>query len=772
MLPAPPVTPPEPNRLLPPSPPSGPPAGRAHVRVAPPGEPAARQGLLARIVAWFRRLNRGRLAARRARRLKAAAARSAAAVRTLPDALAAVTSSDVFAHGTWAQTPAAAEVAWGAYEWLSGEIARRRRARIDACVPRPPPLLRAPEHLAAFASTIELPAPSPAPRASIVVPAYNHLRETLECIASIAAFTAGEDYEVVVVDDASRDETAAVLPLVRNLRHVRNETNRGFVASCNRGAGESRGEVLVFLNNDAQVTRGWLAPLLRTFSDVDRVGAVGPKLLFPDGRLQEAGTMVNPDLSVTMVGLFDDPDRARYGYAREVHYVSGACLAVARRAFEEAGGFSRDLEPAYYEDCDLQLSLRGRGLRTIYQPASVVVHHLSLTSQGLADPAGFKKRQIVRNSQRMREKWGDVVDAMDAVRLVAFYLPQFHPILENDAWWGKGFTEWANVAKARPNFVGHEQPRVPGELGFYDLRVPDVMAEQARLARAYGIHGFCFYYYWFHGKRLLEMPIERLLEDRAASFPFCLCWANENWTRTWDGGSGESEILIGQQHSDADDEAVIRDLLRYLGHPAYIRVRGRPMLLVYRVELFPDIRRTAELWREVCRREGVGELHLVRVDSFDNASATVHPTVHGLDAAVEFPPHHRGAPLADRLAVLNAGFNGAVHDYEELVLQSHAYKDAGYPHYRCVMPRWDNTARRQDGSHVWARATPGAYQAWLEEALRYTREQHVGDERLVFLNAWNEWAEGAHLEPERKYERDFLEATRNALGAHLRRRDG
>lgn len=776
------MSPSEPNRLPGRSPAAEIlPAPSALVRIDPRTAEEAPASLARRvlgvpkaIIEWFRNANRARLRRRRVRQREAAAAAEracmeAVASTVLGDFEIADASPSVFDHATWTQTPVSHSVAWSAYERLAAEMKRRARERVAAYEPEPFAVVRAPADLAGFARSTRL-AAAAAPRVSIVVPAFNHVRETLECVAAVAAHTSGE-YEVLVVDDGSKDESGALLPLVANLRYLRNEENRGFIRSCNRGAREARGEYLVFLNNDAQPTRGWLEPLIDTFSRFERVGAVGPKILYPNGRLQDAGSMVNPDMSITMVGVGDDPSRARYNHAREVHYCTGACLVVERRRFQELGGFAAELEPAYYEDCDLQLELRRRGLRTIYQPASTVIHHLSLTSEGLPDPAAFKKRQIVRNSQRMREKWGETVDAMDAVRLIAFYLPQFHPILENELWWGKGFTEWTNVAKARPNFVGHEQPHLPTELGFYDLRVPEVMDEQSRLARAYGISGFCYYYYWFHGKRLLEMPIERLLESSSAAMPFCLCWANENWTRAWDGGGGTSEILIGQEHSDADDEAVIRDLIRYLRHPSYLHVNGKPMLLVYRVELFPDIRRTTDLWREICRREGIGELHLVRVDSFENAIRTEPPPTHGFDATLEFPPHHRGAPLQKKLAIVDGGFTGVVHDYEEIVLQSIAHKEASYLHYRCVMPRWDNTARRQAAATVFARSTPGAYQAWLEEVLRYTREQNVGDDRLVFVNAWNEWAEGAHLEPERRYGRGYLEATRNALGAHLDRRE-
>ncbi len=731
-------------------------------------EPA---GLLRRIVGWFRKQNRARLARRSARKKRAhakAPLAQPADAGAADSTSVAIRPSSAFEHAAWVLSAASHREAWDAYERLKGEFDRLRRARVDQYAPQPCPMLRAPADLASFARGIHLPEVA-TPSVSVVVPVFNHLSETLECLAAVSAHTPSRDYEVIVVDDASQDESAAVLPLVPNLVYVRNDENGGFIESSNRGARHARGEYLVFLNNDAQVADGWLEPLLETFSTFERVGAVGPKVLYPNGRLQEAGAMVNPDLSITMVGLNDDPTRARYNYAREVHYCSAVCLVVERRRFDEIGGFATELRPGYYEDCDLQLRLREQGLRTIYQPASVVWHHLSLTSQGLPDAGAFKKRQIVRNSQRMREKWGGVVDSMDAVRVVAFYLPQFHPFLENDFWWGKGFTEWTNVAKALPNFAGHEQPHLPTELGFYDLRVPEVMADQARLARDHGLFGFCFFYYWFHGKRLLDMPLERLLQTGEPDIPFCVCWANENWSRRWDGGDGD--VIIGQEHSDADDEAVIRDLIRYLRHPNYIRVHGSPMLLVYRVELFPDIRRTAAIWRETCRREGLGEIYLVRVESFDNALDAEPPSTHGFDAAVEYPPHHREVPVTTPLTLLNPRFTGIVHDYEQVALQSVAYKEARYTHFRCVTPRWDNTPRRQDESTIYARSTPGAYQAWLEEMLRYTREQNVGDERLVFVNAWNEWAEGAHLEPDRRYGRGYLEATRNALAAHLVRRE-
>ena len=645
------------------------------------------------------------------------------------------------------------------YIELSEQISDQRRQRLHGVTPMPARMTQLTgidprTHI----RTLVFPKPI-LPQVSIVIPVYNNLTLTLECLTSIQRGTDGVSYEVIIINDASTDDSRDVLPLITNVVYLENADNLGFLRTCNLASGHARGEFLVFLNNDVQVKVGWLAALLEAFTLHDRVGAAGPKILYPNGRLQEAGSLINPDGSTRLVGLTDDPAAPRYNYPREVDYCSGVCLALRTETFRELGGFDERLAPAYCEDVDLCLRLRDRGLRIIYTPTAEIIHHLSATSSSV-DPS-YKLACVTRNRQHIVETWLERIEALNQVRLIAFYLPQYHPIPENERWWGKGFTEWTNVAKAQPSFAGHYQPRLPADLGFYDLRVEKVMEEQAALAQRYGIHGFCYYYYWFHGQRLLELPIERMLATGKPSLPFCLCWANENWTRRWDGA--DDEILIAQQHSDTDDEAVIRDLIRYFRHPNYIRIDGRPLILVYRTEQLPDMKRTADIWRQVCRAEGIGDIYLVNTETFQQATRPQPPSRFGCDAGVEFPPHESATPIPLPGSRLNPAFSGVMSDYRSLVLRFTGRDLPGYVRFRTVTPGWDNTPRQPDRAYVFHRSSPGAFQAWLEAAIEETRDQYSGEERIVFLNAWNEWAEGAYLEPDQRFGHGYLEAVRNAL---------
>lgn len=360
---------------------------------------------------------------------------------------------------------------------------------------------------------------------------------------------------------------------------------------------------------------------------------------------------------------------------------------------------------------------------------------------------------------------------MTDIRAIAFYLPQFHPVPENDEWWGKGFTEWRNTARARPLFHGHYQPHLPADLGYYDLRLPETREAQAQLAREHGIHGFCYYHYWFNGRRILERPLNEVLASGTPDLPFCVCWANENWTRVWDGG--EKNVLLGQHYSHADDLAHIESLIPMFRDPRYIRVDGRPLFLVYRTELLPDPKKTADIWREAARKAGLGDLYLARVEHF---VSDVDPASIGFDAAVEFAPdgvntgrllHQHGlAALLARMGLMPSTFlDNRIMEYKAVAEGMSNRPKPPFKRFHCVTPMWDNAARRKTGARILVNSTPERYQAWLRKMVERTRKELNGEEQIVFINAWNEWAEGCHLEPDLKWGRRYLEATRAALEA-------
>jgi len=365
-----------------------------------------------------------------------------------------------------------------------------------------------------------------------------------------------------------------------------------------------------------------------------------------------------------------------------------------------------------------------------------------------------------------------------SVRAIAFHLPQFHPIPENDEWWGKGFTEWTNVVRARPRFPGHYQPHLPADLGFYDLRLPEARAAQAELAASYGIHGFCFYHYWFNGRQVLDRPVNEVWKSGEPDFPFCLCWANENWTRGWDGQ--KANVLIEQRYSAADDVAHIRSLIPLFLDRRYIRVADRPLFLVYRASELPEPEKTTAAWQREAERAGLKGLFLARVESFSDERGD--PRNMGFDSSVEFQP--RWSVLLNsriprrkwwhrtRLRTAEPGFrDNLVCEYEDLVESALATPVPAYPRIPCVCPSWDNSPRRKQGAVILVNSTPEIYERWLREIVNRRRVGIASSENsgitegsLVFINAWNEWAEGNHLEPCLRWGRRYLEATRRALG--------
>ncbi len=353
------------------------------------------------------------------------------------------------------------------------------------------------------------------------------------------------------------------------------------------------------------------------------------------------------------------------------------------------------------------------------------------------------------------------------VRFIAFYLPQFHPIPENDAWWGTGFTEWTNVGKAKPLFRGHCQPHIPADLGFYDLRLPEARAAQAELAARYNIAGFCYWHYWFEGKRLLERPFNAVLASGEPNFPFCLAWANESWSRRWLGE--DKEILIRQTYSEKDDYEHIRWLMKAFADPRYLRVQGRPIFIIYRPKDLPNPRRTTDLFRNECIKQGLAEPYLLGMNSH---APDADFRQDGFDSTISFKPELGVLPgfLDDRrrrsklIRNLKLGVPSPklkLYDYASAQAAMMALVRHGQD-VPCVFVGWDNSPRRGENGIILVNQSPAVFETMLRRAVKSVAHKPQ-TERLVFLNAWNEWAEGNHLEPDLRYGHAFLEVVkRNA----------
>lgn len=356
------------------------------------------------------------------------------------------------------------------------------------------------------------------------------------------------------------------------------------------------------------------------------------------------------------------------------------------------------------------------------------------------------------------------------IRPIAIHLPQFHPIPENDLWWGKGFTEWTNVVKAKPLFKGHYQPHVPGALGYYDLREEQARIMQAELAKQYGIYGFCYYHYWFNGKRLLNKPLDDMLSTQTPDFPFMLCWANENWTRRWDGE--DHEVLIKQEYSEEDHYAHAHFICNYFFRDKrYITIDGKPVYIFYKPSLVPYLKKAVEIWRAVALQEGLPGIFLLCMDNFIDRPAETY----GFDGAVHFHPDYRyfqsaKLSLANKLLYRLIGKKN-IHEvhhveeyksYNENVLSKNLLKSKLV--FPGIMPSWDNTPRKQRNGIIFKKSTPALYGRFLQEQLK--RFKPKGEKNLFFINAWNEWAEGNHLEPCQKWGLAYLQQTKEGIAAY------
>lgn len=353
--------------------------------------------------------------------------------------------------------------------------------------------------------------------------------------------------------------------------------------------------------------------------------------------------------------------------------------------------------------------------------------------------------------------WSGATD----IKALAFYLPQFHSFPENDEWWGKGFTEWSNTRKAKPLYQNHYQPREPhDDIGYYDLKDISTLEKQAQLLKEHHIYGLCIYYYWFSGKKLMEKPIDMLLKHPEIDIKFCLCWANENWTRTWDGE--EDNVLIAQNYSDEDAYKFIEDLKKYISDYRYIKVNNKPVIIVYNPAKIPNVKNVFNIWKDEARKIGLGEITIWICKSFGCSIKDLE--LEGIvDKEIEFPPHNMNSE--DITENIN-NIHGHVFNYNRLVdkiFNERKLENFNKNLYRTVMLGWDNSARRQENFTSFCNFDIQSYYKWLRININEARQKFSREDRFIFVNAWNEWAEGTYLEPDKKYGYAYLNATSAAL---------
>jgi lipopolysaccharide biosynthesis protein len=342
-------------------------------------------------------------------------------------------------------------------------------------------------------------------------------------------------------------------------------------------------------------------------------------------------------------------------------------------------------------------------------------------------------------------------------RVIAFYLPQFHPIPENDKFWGKGFTEWTNVGKAKPLFKGHYQPHVPADLGYYDLRLPESRAAQAAMAREYGVEGFCYWHYWFgNGTRILERPFLEVLESGNPDFPFCLGWANETWSGIWHGE--DKNILIEQKYPGrVDHEQHFLSLLKAFKDPRYLRVDGKPIFYIYRPMSIPDIANFFEIWRNLAIQNGLNGIYFIgHCQRFEQKVEILNMGFDAVNISRMFDVERLTVSRLRRGILHRVLKKLRVYDYEKAAKYFVGEDERELNCIPTIIPNWDNSPRSGTRAYIMINSTPKKFKKHINEVFRII-EQKPKERRLVFLKSWNEWAEGNYVEPDLVYGTGYLE---------------
>lgn len=657
--------------------------------------------------------------------------------------------------------------------------------------------------------------PEELPLVSLIIPTRNGLDVLQQCIESIIKKTTYTNYELIVVDNSSDDKsTISYLQKISShplVQVIRDERPFNYSAINNAAVKKANGQIIGLLNNDIEViSPNWLDEMV-SHALRPGVGAVGARLWYPNKTLQHGGVIlgIGGAAGHSHKGISSEG----YGYSNRAvitqNYsaVTAACLIIRKSIYEQVNGLNETNLAIAYNDVDFCIRVVKAGYRNVWTPYAELYHHESATRGHEDTPE--KKARLAKEMAYLKEKWNDFLlndpcyspnltlekedfsfawpprtlsnesfllpydsDFQENedfsshetdIKAITFYLPQFHACKQNDEWWGKGFTEWTNTKQSKPQFEGHYQPREPhDDIGYYDLSDIETMRKQAKLAREHGIYGFCFYHYWFSGDRILEKPVDLLIQNLDIDLKFCLCWANENWTRTWDGQN--ANILLEQKYLREDPLNFIIDISKYISDHRYIRIDNKPVIIVYKPHTIPNAKEVFSEWRKWWR-ENRGEEILIWCTRTDPDDAGYRKLKNDIDAVVEFPPAI--VPYSIDQKRLSFDTSGYFHNYQQMISKIISGTElAEIPtsnFYRSVMLGWDNSARRKKGWSTWFGFSLESYYKWLCHTISYTRKTFPPDRRFVFINAWNEWAEGTYLEPDKKYGYSSINTTSRAI---------
>lgn len=606
-------------------------------------------------------------------------------------------------------------------------------------------------------------------KVSVIMPSYNYSWCIDEAIESVINQD-HKNWELIIIEDGSADDSLEIIeryteryPEKIKLFFHPNHQNMGLSKTCQLGLEKASGDYIAFLEADDVWKSDFISSKIEVFERYPEVNLVyndveffGSESIFRQQKIGWENFLKNIPVEKPYCAT---------NFALKQNPINTFSSFMSRKDAFLGLNFNSKIKPWLDWWIIFQISKKGlfyfqNSKKTKWRRHSESYDYSFYNKLKNTDKEIKEMRDQLsklENNEIDLEK--EVEEKKVPVKLISFYFPQFHNIEENDRWWGSGFTEWTNVKKGQPHFIGHLQPKVPSTLGYYNLSDQSTAEAQAEMAKKYGIFGFCYYYYWFSGKKLLDMPLNRMLKTGRPDFPFCICWANENWTRRWDGL--DNEILIKQSHLPEDNINLIKELAPIFLDRRYIRIKGKPLFIVYRADRFLDLKKTISTWRDYCRKNGVGEIHLSMVQSF----GIKNPVDYGFDSALEFPPHNiTGQPnQKDNLQIINKDFFGTIYDYKTM---SSFFTNKKYPAYKLfkgVCPAWDNSARRKNNPLIFINSSPENYQKWLESTINISRSNNDPEEKLVFINAWNEWGEGCYLEPDKDNGDEFLVATKKAL---------